>query len=314
MKKFLEDLKNELISRKFNEEDINDILNDHEEMIKEALTDGLAESDIKSRFGSPKSIVEMLAEDLPKESIKKVKPNDASYEFKHEGELDINIDVESEDLYIELSKDESIHVYVKGDIDEQKLEVSFDQGHLKIFKTKESYSRLVFDNSSIEIHVELPRHNKITSMIVKSKSGDLEIKELNSQHYHLKSISGDISLNQATTESIQINTVSGDVSLKHMTCDRIHTSIISGDLEVEDAFIEFEFEAHTVSGDIDIENVTCDMFDLDSVSGDVDGKEFYPKHVKLKSVSGDIDITNKEKKEVKILSKKTVSGDINISL
>ena len=41
MKKYLEDLKNELIQKNINDTDIKDIIKDHEEMIEEALADGI---------------------------------------------------------------------------------------------------------------------------------------------------------------------------------------------------------------------------------------------------------------------------------
>jgi hypothetical protein len=56
------------------------------------------------------------------------------------------------------------------------------------------------------------------------------------------------------------------------------------------------------------------MFEVDSVSGDIDGKEFYPKMIRFKSISGDLNIKNKEKKEIKIIKKSTLSGGINIDL
>ena len=113
---------------------------------------------------------------------------------------------------------------------------------------------------------------------------------------------------------MQLHIVSGDVSLSNIYTDKLHTSQVSGDFEISKSKIENEFESQTVSGDVEIVDVSCELFDLDSVSGDTDAKEFYPNTIRFKSVSGDLDISNKTKKEIKIISQKTLSGDVNIDL
>ena len=94
----------------------------------------------------------------------------------------------------------------------------------------------------------------------------------------------------------------------------VASKVLFSDFEISKSKIENEFESQTVSGDVEIDDVSCDLFDLDSVSGDTDAKEFYPNTIRFKSVSGDLDISNKTKKEIKIISQKTLSGDVNIDL
>jgi len=56
MKKFLENLRTELKKKHINEGEIEEILRDHEEMIDEALAEGLSEEDITKKFGNPEQV------------------------------------------------------------------------------------------------------------------------------------------------------------------------------------------------------------------------------------------------------------------
>ena len=62
MKTFLENLTKELKKNQVNENDIKEIIQDHEEMIKEAIDDGLNEADIEEKFGNPEDLAKDLAE------------------------------------------------------------------------------------------------------------------------------------------------------------------------------------------------------------------------------------------------------------
>ncbi len=318
MKKFLEDLKKELMNKNISDEEIEDILKDHEELINEALEDGLPESDLISRFGTPKSIADEIDDDLPKDE-RESKSNDNNeettfvFETKND-DVKVQLKLTSEDIYIKPSKDDLIHVLIDGDNQKDIIHVSFENDTLDISKQLLNTKKFMDDLSNRDVYIELPSKTKVSSLMIKTVSSDIEIKEVNPQHLNLNAISGDIKINQLIAESIQMHIVSGDVEFLNIYSEKLHTSQVSGDLEVNHSKIEFEFESQTVSGDIEINEVSCEMFNLDSVSGDVEASEFYPNTVRFKSVSGDLDIKNKTKKEIKILSKKTVSGDINIDL
>ena len=68
MKKFLKDLENELKKMKINSNEIKEILADHEEMMNEALKEGLSEEELATKFGNPAKLAQDLFEDLEKVS------------------------------------------------------------------------------------------------------------------------------------------------------------------------------------------------------------------------------------------------------
>jgi len=58
MKKYLEDLRQELVKQKLTNKEIEEIMADHEEMIRTAMEEGLSEEEIKAKFGQPKQVAE----------------------------------------------------------------------------------------------------------------------------------------------------------------------------------------------------------------------------------------------------------------
>ena len=71
MKKFLKELEMELKMLKMNNKDIDEILEDHKEMIDAAIDEGLNETEIEEKFGNPKNVAKELSKDT-KESKKSV--------------------------------------------------------------------------------------------------------------------------------------------------------------------------------------------------------------------------------------------------
>ena len=318
MKKYLKDLKNALLKQKISNFQIAEIMKDHEDMIKDALSEGLKEEELVSRFGEPEDIARSLAEDVMedmKEKLNDEKPIESSYKFESETDaFKVNIELSSETIYIKSSDDQFIHVDVEGDQSVDPMKVTYDDQTLNVQKEQVGISQTISYKDDKVIYISLPVSKTISSIMVKLISGDFEIKDLSCGHLGIRLISGDITIKSLIADSIKLNTVSGDSTLSKVVTDKLHVSQVSGDLEIDDLKAELELELHTVSGDIEIEDVSCDLFDLDSVSGDVEAKEFYPKTVRFKSVSGDLDIDNKSKREIKIISKKTLTGDINIDL
>ena len=74
MNKFLKDLEKELKKMKMSSKNIEEILNDHKEMMAEAVNEGLTDAELYEKFGNP----EILARDLY-EDEKEVKVNMNEY-------------------------------------------------------------------------------------------------------------------------------------------------------------------------------------------------------------------------------------------
>lgn len=319
MKNFLEDLKNELSKRNIAKDAIDDILKDHEDMIKEALEDGLSEEDLEKRFGTPEHIAESLAseEEIVEEEKEKDAEKDHTFEFDFDQkEMSVQIELTNEDIYIKPTTHKSVSVSIENADDIKDYVVEFNDQTLNITRKKQNKMFSFFSTKAknTKIYIDIPNEALIKSLIGKHTNGDMVLKQLNTKHINLNLVNGDIDMQEVVAEGVKFHIVNGDIELIDIKSNTLYASLVSGDLEIKKSVIDGDLEIRTVSGDIELEEVTCDMFEADSVSGDIDGKEFYPKMIRFKSISGDLNIKNKEKKEIKIIKKSTLSGGVNIDI
>jgi len=323
MKKFIEDLKQELNKLKISEHEINEILSDHEEMIEEAKRDGLNEEELNIKFGEPKKVARELYQDLLKtQGNDNIGTKETDYKgfelYKTFPILDdveeINIVLVNEDIVYIPSEQESIEVYAKNLRKEENYNIEYEEGKFTLERLHSKKMIQLFKNSShTEFIVKVPLI-ELKQFNITVISGDFEVNGVTTLECKIKSTSGDGELhNILVNETLSINTVSGDMELVKVSANNMEIALVSGDAEIEETQITNELHINTVSGDADIKNSSADLINFRSVSGDFEGKEVYANRVQVKTVSGDFDIENSEKDhEIIVVSKKTVSGDVTI--
>lgn len=321
MKKFIEDLRAELKKRHVTSDAIDDIIADHEEMIRAAVEEGMSESEIIKKFGDPKKLAEELAEDMPEthQDEQSNSENDSKDEFKlyktytsDEDFIKFQFNLVNDNMTVEPSPDKDIKIYYQKIKNIDRYDIDFKHQELTIKAPK--YIGFVFNMSRGDgaFLVQIPSHLLVSRYAQSSVNADIHLIKQNVKIFDLNSTNGDITVIESKLGQTKWNTVSGDVFIKESTIDEVIATHVSGDLNVKDTVVLHDFKMNTVSGDIKIENSVCNHFDLSTVSGDVQGKEFYPRSVELRSVSGDIRIRNREKKPIEIIRKKSLSGSIVI--
>jgi len=327
MKKFLDDLRLELNKRNMNPDDIDEIIADHEEMIKTALAEGLNEQDIVSRFGNPAKLAEEL-DDEPKVSRVAGQDPEGYRLWKSlpvtEKVILCDFHLISEDVTLQTTPQKEIRILYATDqrhpdecknIEKALLEYQFSfQNGLLTVKAPKSNGFLFSRNHSCDVTllIEIPDQAVISDFGFATVSGDVTLLNLKAETFGLSTTSGDATIKSLQAESARLNTVSGDIHLSGACLKSLDSNQVSGDMILEDVHIENDLKTHTVSGDTKIMDSDCGECALDSVSGDIQGTEFYPKRVSLRSLSGDIYLTNKEPGRIQILSQKTMSGEIHI--
>jgi len=331
MNKFLKDLEKELKNLKVSEKDIKEILEDHKEMIEAAMNEGLDENKIEEKFGKPGTLAKDLQDDTLKldektnynfsdvgscvkvdtSSFKLVKTFNMIFE-----DISVNIGLISEDINLTSYDGTSIQIYEKNVKKIEDYTISFENNELLIKKkTKIKIGISInFSKNSGEFLVLVPKEMDISKFDYKTVSGDANINGIKSKDINIKSTSGDLELTNVDGKNMKFTTVSGDIEIIGLKGEQLEVSLVSGDIEMKQAAIKGNMELHSVSGDVELFEVECKEADFKTVSGDLEGKEFYPSQISLKSVSGDIDISNRDVlKNINVISKKTVSGDISIN-
>lgn len=323
MKKFIEDLRQELKKRHMASNAIEDIIKDHEEMIAAAKEEGMSEADIIKKLGDPKKLAEELALDMTESEtetetdIEIESPDQDGFILYQsflpdEDFVKFLFNLVSDDMTVKPSDDSYIKVYYKKIKNINKYEIEFKHQELSIKAPK--YVGFVFNLSRGDgaFMVEIPKQLTISSYKQSSVNADITLNDQNVKIFDLNSTNGDITVTRCKLGQTKWNTVSGDVNISESNIDEVIATHVSGDLQVKDTVILHDLKINTVSGDIQVENSVCSHLDISTVSGDVHGKEFYPRSVELRSVSGDIRIKNHENKPIEIIRKKSLSGTIVI--
>ena len=328
MNKFLKDLEKELKKQKISTKEIKEILEDHKEMIEAAQKEGLSEEEIELKFGNPEKLAKDLYEDMASSNEKKeynfndvdscVKENTKDFNLVKtfpviSEEFSVGVGLVSEDLSLTTYDGESIQVFEKNVKDIEDYVITFENNELIVKKEKKRIKVFSFSTKSAEFLVLVPKGIKITEFGYKTVSGDANVNGISAESLAIKSTSGDLELTNVEGKTLKFSSVSGDIEIQKLIGDEFGVSLVSGDLEMKQVVINGNMTFNSVSGDVELFEVECKEADFKTVSGDMEGREFYPSQVALKSVSGDIRIVNRDVlKEINVLSKKTISGDIEI--
>jgi DUF4097 and DUF4098 domain-containing protein YvlB len=320
MKKYLEDLKNELKKRNVCDQEIEEILADHIEMIAEAIAEGLSEEEIQTKFGTPEKLASDIAEDTQKVDIEPTNHSSMTVlkTFPVPVEpLNVTVKLVSEDIRIETGKESEIVVYYEGKLKTDYYRCQLVGDELSLIRTKEADVRLFggFRHEEVKFLVVLPKTASIKHLDHLSVSSDIALAGMKARSISVNSTSGDLDVENLATGDSKLSTVSGDITLHNVTAETFNLSVVSGDAKISSLSVKGEIRANTVSGDLEFDDTESKNAAFHTVSGDIVGTEFYPMTLSLSSVSGDINITNKDhSRRISVLNKHTVSGDININI
>jgi DUF4097 and DUF4098 domain-containing protein YvlB len=316
MRKYIENLKKELEKMNLTENEITEIISDYEEMIEAALTEGLEEDELESKFGHPKKVAEEL-----QTNITQVEDEQQTEEgYKKYLTFNVNTDtlkihshLVNETIHFEVTDGKDIVIEYRGSNKIDTVKATYQNNELSIKSPrKDNFLFFLNKNKDLEMNVKIPASLKLLSFAHTGVNASVNIKGLNFDKFTLSTTNGDIKIKNASLGETKWHTVNGDIELKNVKMDSLKSSQVSGDITMHHIELNQSFRADTVSGNIDVYEMTCQTFDFGTVSGDFKGIEFYPQEVLLKSVSGDMKIKNKEERPITIIKESSISGKIKI--
>jgi cytoskeletal protein CcmA (bactofilin family) len=324
MKKYLEDLKKELNRKGLNEKVIEDILNDYKEMLNQAIEDGLNESDIEKKFGTPNKVAREIAQDEqgnPKKEQSKPEDDDEfrlwkSFEIKKDT-IDLTIKLIDDDVMIKSTEESKISIHCSGGFNEDQYQLEVTDDLIKLtsppFKGFK-FNQIFKSHQKTSFLILIPEELLIGTFVYTVVNSDLIIEDVKANQFNLSTTNGDIDIHRSYLGNFKINTVSGDVKCTNVYVDTINSSQVSGDTTFDHCTINKHLKVNMVSGDVVLNHSTCEILESTSVSGDITGTEFYPKKIDFKTLSGDINLKNKHREHIEIKKNGVFSGSINIDL
>lgn len=327
MKNYLKNLEKELKKLKISDKEIQEIINDHLEMLEEAKQDGVSDEELEQKFGTPDSVASQIFKDNFEskfnEDVDSVVGTEELKDYELFKAFPVNQDLSkfsvsliSEDFMFLPYDGASIEVFALKLKKPENYEISLENNEfvLKRLSSKGFKLNVFGSESTPDFGIRVPMELNIEEFVLKTISGDSVLDKVNATSINVKTTSGDLEAsNLSAVKGIRLTAVSGDFEVSGLKCETLDLSVVSGDLELEQATIQKGFEINTVSGDVECKTLTCEHLGLRTVSGDFEGEEVYPESISIKSVSGDIEISNtNHDKEIVVTSKKTLSGDVVI--
>ncbi len=318
MKKFLEDLRHELEKRKVDSKTIDEIIADHEEMIENAVEEGVSEEDLESKFGNPEQLAEEIFEDQACEGESEDERDKKLVlwqEFNPESnEIDIETSIVNDDIEIILADTDKIQVYWIKNHHQENYILTYDGKTLTLSDKRKNF-RFYISNirRNIKFRIVLPEGTMINDFNHHGTNSDVVCRNLKIDQFKINTTNGDFMIDNVTAGKTDWHSVNGDFKTRKSNFDSLVANMVSGDISMENTTVKNDLEIGTVSGDVNIRNSQARELDYHTVSGDFSGRNFMVDEVSLRSVSGDISIHNDDKRPIAIIKKKTVSGDISIN-
>ncbi|MCK7488147.1 MAG: DUF4097 family beta strand repeat-containing protein [Bacillus subtilis] len=316
MKTYLDALRRELERRHLKQNDIDDIIADHTEMIQTAISEGLSESEIKAKFGDPSHVAADLA-DFSEPNEAQVASTEGYSVWKSfavtDREIAIVVNLVSEDIIYQTSTAAELQIMATKKVNLDDYTAVLEQGQLTIKAPKErGFVFLRRDRLEPSFIVSIPNNLEIQKIQHTSVNSDIHFIRVRAGGVELHTTNGDIKIESSSFQKTKWNTVNGDILIENASLQSLHSVSVSGDVRFSDVRVAADLRFDTVSGDIELVKTECVDAELSSVSGDLSGRDFYPKRVSLKSVSGDIVIKNTMPTDIDVLRQSSVSGDIRI--
>lgn len=240
------------------------------------------------------------------------------------------INVETEDIYFELSHDDKIKVESfqhEGD----ELSVKVLNGTLYVEKELEKKIALNIDTKPRTITVYLPK-SKIETINIKSTTGDIKIPEIfainkldidettgdinikaNSLgNLNIKISTGDIVISNALCGDININASTSDIILEEVECSNFTTNGTTGSVRFSGVEISSKLSVHRSTGDIIFDSCDAGEIDIETTTGDICGLLLSPKSFDVKTTTGSVNVPKDSSGGICKL--KTSTGDIMITV
>ena len=157
----------------------------------------------------------------------------------------------------------------------------------------------------------------VSSLTIRTASGDADIKCVQTAKVEISTASGDISADALQGINAKFNTASGDMEIKDCHGDFLEAGTASGDVAVKADYKRYLVQSQ--SGDVSVESRHDADVTANSTSGDVEVSIVEPMEtyaITTHSVSGEATITGQTGSDspqaTRKIEAKTISGDINV--
>ena len=330
-----------------------EILEDYEQHFAEGLAQGHTEEEIIAELGNIEDMLQEFSEEDLKQELETVEMQASQSNSYEQLYREVVIDGLLADIEVCSSGDDQLRIdYENRGNKAQKLRYYFYQyekdgifyagvkERRSVVSARESGLDSVWDvfshftswsGGDIDLRLEIPAGIPVVRL--HTTSGDLNIREIQTDELETQCTSGDqhidaigcrklsgrtqsgnlevsgIRMNVRENTEMNLHTTSGDLELQRISAARVRIGAASGDLRVEQLETE-ELNVQTSSGELELENVQCTKAVLRSGSGDMDLQNIRGRELSAETGSGEVEL----QADMETIDIKTGSGDIDLEV
>jgi DUF4097 and DUF4098 domain-containing protein YvlB len=310
MKTFLNALKNELLLSGFASREVDDILKDYEEMISQAIRQGLSENAIEDTFGTVKQIVLEIKSDHQPKHLEDI--GEEVQTFNLDEIKDIDIDLVNEDIKLLTHQENYFKLTYDGIFDKNHILIEVDNQTL-VIKNKKKYHGLKKERNKLSFYIYVPKLVRLNQVAVGSINGEIAILNITGNQLKAYSVNGLTKLSENEFLEIKFDGVNSKTWIQKNFSDVLNAKTVSGKLIIEKNDINETLNISTVSAHVQLSQTMPQQLKVNTVNGHVTCLEVYPYQTSLNTVSGNITFENKDKtKIIQIDHKRSITGKIII--
>ena len=286
------------------EEILLNCMDRYNDSIASGLSEKEAHDSVVESLGDLDGLLASIAQDHPSEfTLEKKEEQPAADET---GVIHtIEVSVLSSDVRLTSSNTDEIVVETSGSI------VQHQDGGILIIQEEKNAGSLFFSSSG-KVEIGVPAD--FGTIHVRTKSGDIEVSQIDAATVTLNALSGDIDGELRVHDAI-IHSLSGDIDMKIVGVNGdVKVNSTSGDVDLQ-LYGCRTMDVSSTSGDIDV--CLYDGFEvcrINAISGDinVDAGRLEGVEVHMRSVSGDCHCSVSSVRGYNVIEARTVSGDVSI--
>jgi len=310
MKTFLNALKNELLLSGFASREVDDILKDYEEMISQAIRQGLSENAIEDTFGTVKQIVLEIKSDHQPKHLEDI--GEEVQTFNLDEIKDIDIDLVNEDIKLLTHQENYFKLTYDGILDKNHILIEVENQTL-VIKNKKKYHGLKKERNKLSFYIYVPKLVRLNQVAVGSINGEIAILNITGNQLKAYSVNGLTKLSENEFLEIKFDGVNSKTWIQKNFSDVLNAKTVSGKLIIEENDINETLNISTVSAHVQLLQTMPQQLKVNTVNGHVTCLEVYPDQTSLNTVSGNITFENKDKtKTIQIDHKRSITGKIII--
>lgn len=198
-----------------------------------------------------------------------------SYEFNKTDFNMVDIKLSSENLHIQESSDDKVHVELYTP-EEFKPKVSIIENTLKIEPCDKKVHIMGIVNRRVV--VKLPKGIEITDIDLDVTSGSIHIKDMNFNSIDANSTSGSVHVDNCVFGAAELKSTSGSVNINESKIDKLEAKSSSGSIRANGNFEKIELTSSSGSIHAEVYNKLTGDSELRSSSGSI--------HLRIPSDSG----------------------------